>query len=466
MAERMFNAYGDCLRITKYFFLFILLAFVLYACRVPAVREAAKPHPVTEHGMIASALYAAERSGSDDVTSNILRRIALLKVTRNDRDAAFEVAQKIPTQNQRERTVADIALWITERGEHQWAQSVAEHLESDFHKSRVAAAVSVAYERAGEYRRGRELAETIPDPNFQARAFSGIAVVYRAAGYSDLASRLFNQAINAAGREQSITHHIETLLHISQKYREADMQRQSSEMVSRVMGLLDQITSEQHLLTVWSAVLDGYAQAGQNHSIIEKAVEAAYGANVQGSYIRDEILSRAAIACARAELYDRMSELLGDIGDVLLRTTTTAHIAVIFGDMQKRERADMMLTRALSLSDRITGSVFKRRALREIGGNAAILCRFDTVDVIIDILGDPRSLADVAAQAASSAFDHEHEDLFRKYMNKIVSALDSADNPVDRAEILFDFAALYERSGSIPDESARAVVSKVLYAVE
>jgi len=330
----------------------------------------------------------------------------------------------------------------------------------------VLAAIAVAYERAEEYRRGRELAETITDPNYKARALSEIAVIYYAGGYGDLASRLFNQALQAAGREQSITHHIETLLYISQKYNEAGQRQQAGEVFSSALELTGQIRNEQPLVNVWIMILESYAQAAQNHSIIENAVEAARGMNDEAEYYRDELLSRAAIASSKAGQYDGMNELTDEIGDALLRATTAAHIAVILGDDGENERADDMLTNALAVSETITGTTFRQRTLREIGRHAAALQRFDTVETAIDKLDDPHSIADVAAHAAGTALDKENEDVFKRYMNKTVAALDSVDDPIAQAEILFNVAELYERSGSVPDANTKLIVSKVLYALD
>lgn len=451
--------------IRYYSLLFVAFIFV-YGCQPFGVRKAVEPHPVTEEGLIASALYAAGRVTSDEVKSNMLRRIALMKLSKNETDTALDLAGQIPVQTERDRTTAEIAIFLSENGGREHARSLAGQIQSDFHRSRILAEVAVAYERAGEYRRGRELAEKISDPNFQARAVAGIAVIYYAGGYGDLASRLFNQALQAARREQSITHHIETLLYISQKYNEAGQRQRSREVFSNVLELTDQIGNEQHLVNVWGAILNTYSGAGQNDVIIERAISVARAMGDNAAYYRDELVSRVAIAYANVSSYDRMFDAIEEIGDIPLRATTKSQAAVIAERNGDREKANGLLVDATALSEQISGEVFKQRVLLDIGIDAANIIRFDIVDTVIDMLDAPRSVAEVALHAAHKAMEQDNTDAFARFAKQSVEALDAIGDPVEQAAMLVSLAELYDRSGFTPDEDTTLIVSKILHTVD
>lgn len=450
----------------RYFYIPVIALIVLYGCQPSALRDVVEPHPVTEEGMIASALYAAERVGSDEVESNVLRRIALLKLDQNQTDEAVDYAMQIPLQNEKDRTIADVAMLLTERGERERARSLANRIQSDFHKSRALAGIAVGYERAADYRRGRDLAEEIPDPNFQARAVAGIAVIYYEEGYDDLASRLFNQALQSARREQSITHHIETLLYISQKYSEAGQRQRSREVFSNVIELSGQIGNDQHHVNVWDAILHTYPHAGQNESIIEQAVSVARAMGANAAYYRDELISRAAIAYANVSSYDRMFDVIEEITDIPLRVVTMAHSSTVAEDNGDHEKADGLLVDAIALSEQISGEVFKQRALLDIGIYAANIFRFDKVDAVMEMLNAPRSVAEVALHAAHKAMEQDNPDAFARFAKQSVEALDAIGDPIEQAEMLVSLAELYDRSGFTPDEDTTLIVSKILHTVD
>ncbi len=457
---------GINLSVTRFFYIPVIAFVLLYGCQPSALRDVVEPHPVTEKGLIASAMYAAERVGSDEVKSNTLRRIALLKLDQNETGAAVDHAVQIPLQNERDRTIADVAIFLTGRGEHDRARSLVNRIQSDFHKSRALAGIAVGYERAAEYRRGRELAEEILDPNYQARALAGIAVIYYEEGYGDLASRLFNQALQSARREQSITHHIETLLYISEKYTEAGQRQRSREVFTNVIELSGQIGNDQHLVNVWGAILHTYPHAGQNDSIIEQAISVARAMGDNAAYYRDELMSRAAIAYANISSYDRMFDAIDEITDIPLRVSTMAQSSAAADGNGDREIADRLLADAINMSEQISGDVFRQRALRDLGIYAATISRFDTVDEVIDKLDSPRAVADVAAYAARKAMERDYTDALTRFKKKSVKALDEIDDRIGQAEALVSIAELYNRSGVTPDEDTTLIVSKLLHAVE
>ena len=450
---------------TRFLFLIFITGF-LYACQPSAVRETVEPHPVTEEGLIASSLYAAERVGTDEVKSDMLRRISLMKLAQNEFDAALDFAGQIPLQNVNDRTIADIAIAINERGERDRARSIAGQIESEYEKSRVLADVAVTYERAHEFRRGRELAEEIPDPNFKARAVAGIAVIYHAEGYGDLASRLFNQALRAARTEQSLTHHIETLLYIAEKYNEAGRQQDARDVFADVRRLTENVHLEQHVVTVWSSILNSYRQAGMNESVIDDAIAIARDMDDAEGYFRDELFSRVAVALMKSEDYERSGSITGEIDDLPLRVTTYARLSVIAHNRNDTEEADELLTEALTLSETIPDGAFKQRVLRDIGKNAVEMQRYDTVDLVTGMISEPHFAAEVAVHAAGAALDAEDTDIFTRYLEQTVEAFDDVDDPVIQSGLLFDIAELYERSGYTPDEDTKLIVSRALHAVE
>ena len=447
-------------------FFFIAISLYFSACQPGAVRDVSEPHPVTGDGLIASALYAAERIGSDEVKSDILRNTALMQLNRNDVEKAFDYASRIPVQNRQDETVADIAIFLGDNGERDRARSVANQIESDYHRSHAMAGIAVAYERAGRYRHGRQLAEEIPDPIFQARAFADIAVIYYAEGYRDLGSRIFNQALQAVRREQSITHHIETLVYISQKYNEAGQQRQSREIFSNVMQLTGDIGNEQHLVGIWGVILQSYEDMGQSESIIENALSVVRGMGDNASYYRDEMISRVAIAYANRRSYDRMNDVLEEIGDLPLRVVTIAESAMIADKNGDDKKADDLFARAMDLSEQIPGGVFKERALRDVGIFAANAYRFDTVDTVIRRLRGSGTIASLTSHAAQKALDTDNKDVFARYLKQSVQVLDAIDDRVAQTESLFAIAGLYDRSGMTPDKDTNLTVSKILYDLE
>lgn len=449
----------------KIFFV-VLFVITIYACQPSAVRETVEPHPVTEEGLIASSLYAAERVGSDDVMANMLRRISLLKVRQDQFDTALEFADQIPTQSEKDRTIADIAIAINDQGERGRARSIAAQIESDYEKSRVLAEIAVAYERAEEYRQGRELAEEITDPNFKARAIAEIAVVYQEAGYGDLASRLFNQALTAARTEQSITHHIETLLFIAEQYYEAGRQQGARDVFADALRLADDVRLEQHVVSVWGNFLTSYRKAGQDNTVIEHALTAARDMGEAEGYYRDELLSRIAIALAHESNYDRAQSVTGDIEDAPLRATTYSRLAVIAHNRNDTEEAGGLLNTAVEVSGTMSEGTFKQRAMRDIAIHAVEMHQYDTVDRLLDKIDEPQFAADAASLAADTALEEDDEDAFNRYLKKTVAAFDIIEDPVVKSEILFSIAELYERSGYTPDEDTKLIVSKALHAVD
>jgi tetratricopeptide (TPR) repeat protein len=447
-------------------FFFIAVSIFFSACQPGALRDTVEPHPVTGEGLIASALYAAERIESDEVRSDILRNTALMKLHQDDMEKAFDYASRIPVQNRKDQTSADIAIFLGDNGERDRARSVANQIQSDYHKSRALAGIAVAYERAGQYRHGRQLAEEIPDPNFQARAFADIAVIYYAEGYRDLGSRIFNQALQAVRREQSITHHIETLVYISQKYIEAGQQRQSREIFSDIMQLTNEIGNEQHLVSTWGVILQSYDEMGQSESIIDNALSVALGMGENASYYRDEMINRVAIAYASRQSYDRMSDALEEIGDLSLRVVTIAESAMISDKNGDDRRADDLFAQAIDLSEQIPDGVFKERALRNLGVFAANAYRFDMVDMVMRKLRSSGARARLASRAAQKALDTNDKDVFARYLKQSVQELDAIDDRVAQAESLFAIAELHNRSGMMPDKDTNVTVSKILYGLE
>lgn len=451
---------------TRTLFLFIPISLIFYACQPGAVRDVAEPHPVTGDGLIASALYAAERIGSDGVKSDILRNTALMHLNRNDVEKAIDYALRIPVQNRKDETVADIAVFLGDNDERDRARSVTNHIQSDYHRSHALAGIAVAYERAGQYRHGRQLAEEITDPNFQARAFADIAVIYYAEGYRDLGSRIFNQALQAVRREQSITHHIETLVYIAKKYNEAGQRQRSREVFSDVMQLTGEIVNEQHLVGIWGMILQSFDEMGQNESVIENALSVARGMGDNGSYYRDEMMNRVAIAYASRQSYDRMNDALEDIGDLPLRVVTIAESAMIADRNGDDNKADDLFARAMDVSEQLPGGVFRERTLRDVGMSAANAYRFDTVDTVIGRLRNSGAIARLTSHAAHKALGTDNDDMFTRYLKQSVQALDAIDDRVAQAESLFAIAGLYHRSGMTPDKDTNLTVSKILYSLE
>jgi tetratricopeptide (TPR) repeat protein len=447
-------------------FFFIAISIFFSACRPGAVRDVVEPHPVTGEGLIASALYAAERIGSDEVKSDILRNTALMILNQNDVEKAFDYTSRIPIQNRKDQTSADIAIFLGDNGDRDRARSVANQIQSDYHKSRALAGIAVSYERAGQYRYGRELAEEIPDPNLQARAFADIAVIYYGEGYRDLGSRIFNQALQAVRREQSITHHIETLVYISQKYKEAGQQRQSREIFSNVMQLTNEVGNEQHLVSIWGLILQSYDEMGQSDSIIDNALTVARGLGENASYYRDEMINRVATAYASRQSYDRMDGALEEIGDLPLRVVTIAESAMLTDNNGDENMADDLFARAIDLSEQIPDGVFKERALRDLGISAANAYRFDTVDRVMRKLQSSGAKASLASHAAHKALDTNDKDVFAHYLKQSVQALDAIDDLVAQTESLSAIAGLYNRSGMTPDKNTNVIVSKILYGLE
>lgn len=446
--------------------LFVCITVIMYACQPSAVRETVEPHPVTEEGLIASALYAAEHVGSDDAKADILRRIAMMKLTQDKIGEALDFAVQIPTQLDKDEVIADIAVALTERGARERARSLTNQIESEYQRSRVLAGIAVAYERAEEYRRGRELAETIPDPNYKARAVAGIAVIYYAEGYGDLASRLFNQALEAARQEQSLTHHIETLLYISVKYNEAGQEQRAREVFADALELAGRINNEHQLVNVWNTILAAYSEAGSEVAVIDDAVTVAHAVGEREDFYKDELLGRVVIAYAKEGLYDQMTETITEIGDIPLRATTLARTSVIVHDSNYEEKSNKLITEALLLIDRIDSETFQRRTLREIGLAAAETRRFSVIDEVLNTLDDKQILAEIASNAAGKALEADNQVLFSNYLKQSISALDTMDDPVEQSRKLFTIAELYDRSGYTPDEDTKLIVSKVLHAID
>ncbi len=450
---------------SKLIFLFAFITIFFYACQPSAVRETVEPHPVTEEGLIASALYAAERVDAG-ARSDILRRIALMKLAQDDIDAALDFAVQIPSQSDRDETLADIAIEITGRGERERARSLTNQIESEYEQSRVLAGIAVAYEQAEEYRRGRELAETIPDPNFKARAVAGIAVIYYAEGYGDLASRLFDQALDAARREQSITHHIESLLYISVKYNEAGQTQRAQEVFADALELTGRINNESQLVIVWETILNAYSDAGRDAAIINEAVNVARTIGEREEYYKDELLGRIAVAYANAGMYEQMTETTAGINDIPLRATTFAQAAVALKENEYDDDGAALFKEALSLAGRIDSDIFKQRTLREIGIAAVEASQFSAVDEVLNTLDNKEMLADVASNAAGKALELGEQELFTRYLEQSIAALDEIEDPVTQSKKLFTVAELYDRSGQTPDEDINLIVSKVLHAID
>jgi hypothetical protein len=444
----------------------LCLGTAVYSCRPPAEREPAEPHPAAKRGMVDAALYAAERMGSEEVHAGAARRIALLYSGGGAVDEALSLAREIPLQENRERTLADVAIELAEGGDRERAQAIAREIDSEYHASRVLAATAVAYERAEEYRRGRELAATIGDPNYRARAFAGIGAIYYAEGYGDLASRLFNQALDAVRREQSITHHVETLSYIAQKYNEAGQTRRAIETFSEAVDLSGKIGSEQHLLTVWGGMLAAYRSAGASDSVIDDAVGAARSMGERGDYYRDELLSRAAAAYAAIGAFERMRDALDGIGDAPLRTATRARSAAAAFDYGDMDTGAKLLAEAADSSGEIQSDIFRQRAQWEVGAIAAEAGRYDTVDRILEMLEDPQFAGRLAADAANAALDLGDNAAFERYLGRLFAAMQEAKERADKVDLLVSLAELHYRSGRDLDGDSVLAVSRVLYRVE
>lgn len=437
-----------------------------YACQPTAVRETAVPHPITEEGMIALTLFVADRVESEDLQSNLYRRVALYKLGQEEVEAAINFAENIPVQETKDRTIADISIFLCGRGELERAHVMLEGIVSDFHRSRVMAELAASYERVEEFRRGRDLTETIPDPNYQSRAFADIAALYHELGYTDLASRIFNQAVQAARKEQSVTHHVETLLYVVQKLYETGRHQRADGLFSQIIDLAGQIQSEQHLVAMWGTILENYPSSDLGESVLRDAMNVARNMDHGAGYFRDELLAHVILATAQMGFLEDVHELLNEIQDVPLRAVTLARTAEILFQKGNHSAARNLLIRSRGIAHQIQSDIFRERTLCEIGLIAPRIDAFDVLDEIIDEINSPRLRFDVYIQAARMKLATDKAELFLRYLQYALLTFERIDSLTDRIELLFDIAELYDRSGLDPDREAKLIVSKVVHSVD